>query len=356
MDMTTSEEECLVCMEKICNPLPPSQPCCGKIICQRCLSHSFRYRSHCPHCRSQQHTPNYAAVRGPFSITRNILPVQPGNFQGVNSRHVDGNIQNLITQLRNSQTQQTDTVNQVNPPNQASPQNQAPPLLNHRPRPIPRPRFRFSRRNASPSAFIPVAPSTAPSTLLLNPAPQPTSVTAPNGPFQIAPTPAPAPAQAPRMFNPAPQPMSVTAAPGGLFQNTPRPAPAPLLQNIALFQDSLLEQLDDWPWQTEIALMGLIQEPLSVPLRTFVCPYCQYNGFDELQLLNHCNIHHASDSRRVVCPVCVATPHGDPQYYSRNFIGHLNQRHRFYLDDITPLQQSDEVNLQHAIMASYQQH
>nr|XP_009292832.1 uncharacterized protein LOC100536501 isoform X1 [Danio rerio] len=343
MDMTTSKEECLVCMEKICNPLPPSQPCCGKIICQRCLTQCFQYRSHCPHCRSR-HIPNSATTRGRFSSTRN-----------------GRNIQNLITQLRNSQTQQTDTVNQVNPPNQAAPQNQGPPFLDRRPQPFPRSRNRFSRRNASPSAFIPVAPLTAPSTQLLNPAPHPTSVTAAqNAPLQTAPTPAPAPAPAlaPRLFNPAPQPVSAAAAPGGLFQNTPRPAPAPLLQNIALFQhrNSLQEQLDDWPWQTEIALMGLMQEPLSVSLRTFVCPYCQNNGFDELQLLNHCNIHHASDSRRVVCPVCVATPHGDPQYYSRNFIGHLNHRHCFYLEDITPLQQSDEVNLQLALMASYQQH
>ncbi len=36
-----------------------------------------------------------------------------------------------------------------------------------------------------------------------------------------------------------------------------------------------------------------------------------------------------------VCPVCVQTPHGDPQYYSRNFIGHLNLRHCYYLEDIT---------------------
>lgn len=353
MDMSTSEEECPVCMEKICIPLPPSQPCCGKIICQRCLSHSFRYRSHCPYCRCPQNIPNSQTIRVPFSRRRHMPPVQPGNFQPVNSRHVGRNIENLIAHLRNSQPQQTDTVNQVNPPNQAAPLNQAPPLLNRRPRPLPRPRFQLPRLNTAPSAFIPVARSTAPYTLL-DPAPQPTSVTAaPNAPFQIAPTPAPAPT--PLLFNPAPQPVSVTAAPGGLLQNTPTSAPALLLQNIALFQETLEEQLDDWPWQTEIVFMGLNQEPLSVPSRTFVCPYCQNNGFDELQLLNHCNIHHASDSRRVVCPVCVATPHGDPQYYSRNFIGHLNLRHCFYMDDITPLHQSDEMNLQHAIMASYQQ-
>ncbi|XP_056122439.1 E3 ubiquitin-protein ligase RNF166-like [Rhinichthys klamathensis goyatoka] len=92
---------------------------------------------------------------------------------------------------------------------------------------------------------------------------------------------------------------------------------------------------------------------LSLTVRTFVCPYCRDNGLDELDLRDHCNDRHANDSRRVVCPVCVATPHGDPQYYSRDFVAHLNLRHCYYMDDITNLHQTDEMNLQCAILASY---
>uniref|UniRef100_A0A671MXZ8 Uncharacterized protein n=1 Tax=Sinocyclocheilus anshuiensis TaxID=1608454 RepID=A0A671MXZ8_9TELE len=53
--------------------------------------------------------------------------------------------------------------------------------------------------------------------------------------------------------------------------------------------------------------------------------------------------------------VCPLTPHGDPQYYSRNFIGHLNLRHCYYLDDMTNLNQTDEMNIQCAILASYKE-
>ncbi|XP_026147082.1 RING finger protein 166 [Carassius auratus] len=88
-------------------------------------------------------------------------------------------------------------------------------------------------------------------------------------------------------------------------------------------------------------------------VRTFVCLYCQEDGLDELDLRDHCNEHHASDSKHVVCAVCVQTPNGDPQYYSCNFIGHLNLRHCYYLDDITNLNQTDEMNIQCAILASY---
>ncbi|XP_060772065.1 E3 ubiquitin-protein ligase RNF138 [Neoarius graeffei] len=89
-------------------------------------------------------------------------------------------------------------------------------------------------------------------------------------------------------------------------------------------------------------------------LRTYDCPYCQEGGLDDLDLRDHCNNNHLNDPRQVVCPVCVSLPHGNPLYTSRNFIGHLNLRHSYYIDDITNIYQNDDVNLQDALLRSWQ--
>ncbi|KAK6491971.1 E3 ubiquitin-protein ligase RNF114-like [Huso huso] len=86
---------------------------------------------------------------------------------------------------------------------------------------------------------------------------------------------------------------------------------------------------------------------------TFQCPYCQETGLDDLDLLNHCNENHGFDNRSVVCPICASMPHGDPSYQSRNFIGHLNLRHGFYIEDYVDTTQNDAINEQGAILASY---
>uniref|UniRef100_A0A8C1A5C6 E3 ubiquitin-protein ligase RNF166 n=2 Tax=Cyprinus carpio TaxID=7962 RepID=A0A8C1A5C6_CYPCA len=304
--MSASEEECPVCREHIQNPSQPS-PCCGKVICQRCLSQSFRYRAHCPHCRSSVDNRDYA--NNPFlppGRRRHLRPILPGDFQTFNSRRAVGaNIQTLLGQLRDSLGQQADTAAQASPPNQAAvpptPQNQAPSPLISSARPVPMPRIRAPLANV------------------------------------IA----------------APQPAPITAASSGLIQALQPPAPVPLPLNPAPSQDDVQAAMDEWPWQTEITLMEMNPQTQGLTVRTFVCPYCQEDGLDELDLRDHCNEHHANDSKRVVCPVCVQTPHGDPQYYSRNFIGHLNLRHCFYLDDITNLNQTDEMNIQCAVLASY---
>ncbi|KAK2883565.1 hypothetical protein Q8A67_017202 [Cirrhinus molitorella] len=282
--MSASETECPVCRENIQNPSQPS-PCCGKVICQRCLSQSLRYRSHCPHCRSSVNNHDFANQMVPPGRRRHMQQILPGSVLTFSPRRPVGtNIQNLLGQLQNSVSQQADL---------AAPQIQAPPPLISSARPVPMPRIRAPSVNS-------VAP--------------------------------------------------INAAPIGLIQPILPLAPAPLLVNHAQPQENL-SVLDEWPWQTEITLMGMNPQPQGV--RTFTCPYCQDNGLDELDLRDHCNEHHANDSRSVVCPVCVQTPHGDPQYYSRNFIGHLNLRHCYYLDDITNLNQTDEMNIQCAILASY---
>ncbi|XP_041103627.1 E3 ubiquitin-protein ligase RNF114-like isoform X2 [Polyodon spathula] len=55
----------------------------------------------------------------------------------------------------------------------------------------------------------------------------------------------------------------------------------------------------------------------------------------------------------VVCPICTSMPHGDPSYQSRDFIGHLNLRHGFYIDDYVDTAQNDAIHEQGAILASY---
>ncbi|XP_056620136.1 E3 ubiquitin-protein ligase RNF138-like [Triplophysa dalaica] len=121
----------------------------------------------------------------------------------------------------------------------------------------------------------------------------------------------------------------------------PPASPAPLYQTLD-------DEFDDCLLQTEINEIGMRQQEQiqGSTLRTLVCPYCQMGGLDAKELRDHCNAQLAYDSTRVVCPVCVVLHHGDPQYYSRNFIGHLNLRH---IEDIT----NDEVNFQCALMESY---
>ncbi|XP_062412962.1 E3 ubiquitin-protein ligase RNF138 [Sardina pilchardus] len=91
---------------------------------------------------------------------------------------------------------------------------------------------------------------------------------------------------------------------------------------------------------------------LNDSVRVFACPYCQQGGLDELDLRDHCNAHHQNNPIAVVCPVCAAQPHGDQNYRSRNFIGHLNLRHNYYSEDVTNTQQSDAMNVQAAILQS----
>ncbi|XP_031431166.1 E3 ubiquitin-protein ligase RNF114 isoform X2 [Clupea harengus] len=91
---------------------------------------------------------------------------------------------------------------------------------------------------------------------------------------------------------------------------------------------------------------------LNNSVRVFVCPYCQLGGMDELDLRDHCNAHHRYDPTPVVCPVCVSLPHGDENYYSQNFIAHLNVRHSYYSQDITAIHQSDDMNMQVAMLES----
>ncbi|GAA6065829.1 E3 ubiquitin-protein ligase RNF138, partial [Tachysurus ichikawai] len=139
-----------------------------------------------------------------------------------------------------------------------------------------------------------------------------------------------------------------------------RPVPRPRLQVPRLLNPVSIpantspqsDDLDDMNWQDVQDAVMATGSLSGYILRTHNCPYCQLGNLDDLELRDHCNIYHLSDRRQIVCPVCVSLPHGNPTYCSRDFIGHLNLRHSYYIDDITNVHQTDHVNLQDAILRS----
>ncbi|KAJ8336819.1 hypothetical protein SKAU_G00380390 [Synaphobranchus kaupii] len=87
---------------------------------------------------------------------------------------------------------------------------------------------------------------------------------------------------------------------------------------------------------------------------TYSCPYCQQPGLSDMALVQHCVSSHAGDRTPVVCPICVATSWGEPNYRSRNFIGHLSARHRFSYDIYMNVREDEDTQLhlatQHSIL------
>ncbi|KAK1795899.1 hypothetical protein P4O66_009005 [Electrophorus voltai] len=129
--------------------------------------------------------------------------------------------------------------------------------------------------------------------------------------------------------------------------NTPPPLPVP----VAPVQRLLPPAANHTPLITPHAS----DDEIPPSVRTFHCPYCQQGGLDDLDLRDHCNANHLTDARYVVCPVCVSLPHGNQEYHSRDFIGHLNLRHCYYIEDVTNIYQSDDINMQAAILMSLSQ-
>ncbi|KAI1889199.1 hypothetical protein AGOR_G00176660 [Albula goreensis] len=142
----------------------------------------------------------------------------------------------------------------------------------------------------------------------------------------------------------------------------PSPASMDIMSNLSSSSDDdfLFDDLDDLELRGR-QLNHTRQECVHsnhmaidcLSLLVFTCPYCQEGGLDEMDLLDHCNASHRNDRRRVVCPICVALPHGDPTYHSRDFIGHINLRHCYYAEDFMDVTQNDAINQQAGILASY---
>lgn len=60
----------------------------------------------------------------------------------------------------------------------------------------------------------------------------------------------------------------------------------------------------------------------------YVCPYCGIDDLTERNLCFHIVQRHSLCPRRVVCPICAASPFGNPNYYSSDIQGHIKERHR----------------------------
>ncbi|CAE7705160.1 RNF114 [Symbiodinium necroappetens] len=66
-------------------------------------------------------------------------------------------------------------------------------------------------------------------------------------------------------------------------------------------------------------------------------------------LLEHCKAKHQGPRgpTSAVCPICAAMPWGDPSYVSRNFISHLELRHRCDYAVLTDFDVDEEASHLH---------
>lgn len=62
--------------------------------------------------------------------------------------------------------------------------------------------------------------------------------------------------------------------------------------------------------------------------QAFACPFCGKLGFTEGTLQEHVTSEHPDSSLEVVCPVCAASPNGEPNYVTEDFAAHLTLEHR----------------------------
>ncbi|KAK2863973.1 hypothetical protein Q7C36_003127 [Tachysurus vachellii] len=358
------DDDCPVCMGPLQNPSQPIQ-CCRKVFCKSCLRQAILARPCCPYCRSPI---NDAAALALGSAVP-LFGLQGSGDLLQTAGNVFPRIQATLDRLRaaRAQTSQITSTPNVSLPGSLTSNTAVQPAYRSiiRRRPVPRPRLQ------GPRLLNPVS-------IPANTSPQSDDLDDMN--WQDVQDAVMATGSLSgtldRLRAARAQTSQITSTPnvslpGSLTSNTAvqpayrsiirrRPVPRPRLQGPRLLNPVSIpantspqsDDLDDMNWQDVQDAVMATGSLSGYILRTYNCPYCQLGNLDDLELRDHCNIYHPSDRRQIVCPVCVSLPHGNPTYCSRDFIGHLNLRHSYYIDDITNVHQTDHVNLQDAILRS----
>ncbi|XP_030069747.1 E3 ubiquitin-protein ligase RNF138 [Microcaecilia unicolor] len=86
---------------------------------------------------------------------------------------------------------------------------------------------------------------------------------------------------------------------------------------------------------------------------TYQCPMCDERDYHRRGLVEHVNRRHSTEIVAKVCPICASLPGGDPTYVCSNVVGHLNARHKFLFDTMSPPLDEDMQYLI-AILESYE--
>ncbi|XP_053103611.1 E3 ubiquitin-protein ligase RNF138 isoform X3 [Hemicordylus capensis] len=129
-----------------------------------------------------------------------------------------------------------------------------------------------------------------------------------------------------------------------------------LIPNLEISQDSTGNSFRSDSSTSEVGENSNLQVPEETTRGqpTFKCPLCQESNFTRQHLLDHCNDRHLYQIDPVICPICVSLPWGDPNLVTRDFVGHLNQRHQLEYGDFMNLQLDEENRFQNAVEESCQ--
>lgn len=67
--------------------------------------------------------------------------------------------------------------------------------------------------------------------------------------------------------------------------------------------------------------------PVDFYPQSLSCPFCRRIGFSETTLRDHVTSDHDGIHTQVVCPVCAATPNGEPNHMTNDLANHLAADH-----------------------------
>ncbi|KAH0617748.1 hypothetical protein JD844_016296 [Phrynosoma platyrhinos] len=127
-----------------------------------------------------------------------------------------------------------------------------------------------------------------------------------------------------------------------------------VIPNLEISQDSTGNRSDSSTSEIgENSNLHVLEEAASGQ-PTFKCPLCQEGNFTRQSLLDHSNDRHLYQIDPVICPICASLPWGDPNRVTRDFVGHLNQRHQLDYVDVMNLQLDEETLFQNAVEESCQ--